>query len=294
MTVIVLTDCPPKLRGDLTKWLLEISTGVYVGKVNARVRDELWVRVCDNLKKGRATMVYRTNNEQGMDFRIHNAIWEPVDYDGIKLVRRPNMARTAEKEKNLLKPGFSKAAKQQMARRGISSGKNKKQETSYCVFDIETTGLNAAKDEMIEIAAIRVQNGEQKEELSILIQPAVSVPDEVQKLTGLTDELLKQQGIPIYDALIKFKEFIGTDPIVCHNASFDYRFLLAACQKCGIPLIRNGITDTLQLARRRVKGVENYKLSTLAKHFGVSEAQEHRALSDCKITYGIYINLKES
>ena len=83
MTVIVLSDCPPKLRGDLTKWLLEISTGVYVGKVSARVRDELWLRVCDNLKSGRASMVYSTNNEQGMDFRVHNSIWEPVDYDGI-------------------------------------------------------------------------------------------------------------------------------------------------------------------------------------------------------------------
>lgn len=73
MTVIVLSDCPPKLRGDLTKWLLEISTGVYVGKVSARVRDELWLRVCDNLKSGRASMVYSTNNEQGMDFRVHNS-----------------------------------------------------------------------------------------------------------------------------------------------------------------------------------------------------------------------------
>ena len=97
MTVIVLSDCPPKLRGDLTKWLLEISTGVYVGKVSARVRDELWLRVCDNLKSGRASMVYSTNNEQGMDFRVHNSIWEPVDYDGIKLVRRLDMVNATEK-----------------------------------------------------------------------------------------------------------------------------------------------------------------------------------------------------
>ena len=81
---------------------------------------------------------------------------------------------------------------------------------------------------------------------------------------------------------------------MCHNASFDYSFLLAACIKCGISPIRNGIIDTLKLARQKLRGIENYKLSTLAKHFGISEAQEHRALSDCKITYGIYINLNEN
>ena len=59
MVVVTLTDCPPKLRGDLTKWLLEINTGVYVGKINARVREELWKRICDNIKSGRATMSFR-------------------------------------------------------------------------------------------------------------------------------------------------------------------------------------------------------------------------------------------
>lgn len=291
MTVIVLTDCPPKLRGDLTKWLLEINTGIYVGKVSARVRDELWIRVCENLNKGRATMVYSTNNEQGMDFRVHNAVWKLVDYDGIKLVRRPNMARTAEKEEDHLKPGFSKAAKQQIARHAGISGNNKKSGDSYCVVDIETTGLDVRRDEIIEIAAIRVRNGEPAEELSLLIKAAVSIPDEVQNLNGLTNEQLELYGIPIYDGLTVFKNFIGTDQLVCHNASFDYNFLLAACKKCGIPPIRNGIIDTLQLARRRIKGIENYKLSTLAKYYGITETQEHRALSDCKITYGIYINL---
>ena len=72
MTIIVLTDCPPRLRGDLTKWLMEINTGVYVGNLNPRVRDALWERVCDHVKSGRATMVYRANNEQHMQFRVHN------------------------------------------------------------------------------------------------------------------------------------------------------------------------------------------------------------------------------
>lgn len=78
-----MTDCPPRLRGDLSKWLQEINTGVYVGNVNSRVRDAIWNRVCENLKTGRATMVFSTNNEQKMDFRVHNTLWTPVDFEGI-------------------------------------------------------------------------------------------------------------------------------------------------------------------------------------------------------------------
>lgn len=84
-----MTDCPPQLRGDLSKWLFEINTGVYVGQVSQRVREALWLRVCDHLRNGRATMVYSTNGEQKMDFRVHNTAWEPVDYDGLKLMPRP-------------------------------------------------------------------------------------------------------------------------------------------------------------------------------------------------------------
>ena len=82
MTVITLSDCPPKVRGDLSKWLCEISPGVYVGNINARVRTELWARICENLKSGRATMVYSARCEQQMKFEVHNAHWEPVDLDG--------------------------------------------------------------------------------------------------------------------------------------------------------------------------------------------------------------------
>ena len=63
MIVITLSDCPPKVRGDLSKWLIEINTGVYVGQVSARVREELWKRICENLHTGRATMVFHTDRK---------------------------------------------------------------------------------------------------------------------------------------------------------------------------------------------------------------------------------------
>lgn len=94
MVVITLEKCPLALRGDLTKWLQEISLGVYVGQVSARVRDRLWQRVCEESKSGRATMVYSARNEQHLNFRVHNTSWEPIEYDGLKLMMRPSPART--------------------------------------------------------------------------------------------------------------------------------------------------------------------------------------------------------
>lgn len=65
--MLTMTNCPPRLRGDLSKWLCEINTGVYVGNVSSRVRDALWDRVCQNLKNGQATLVFTTAGEQRMD-----------------------------------------------------------------------------------------------------------------------------------------------------------------------------------------------------------------------------------
>ena len=72
MIVIMLSDCPPKVRGDLSKWLCEINTGVFVGNVSSRVREEVWQRICENIKSGQATMVFSAPGEQKMDFRVHN------------------------------------------------------------------------------------------------------------------------------------------------------------------------------------------------------------------------------
>lgn len=115
MIVITLNDCPIALKGDLTKWLLEISPGVYVGQVSARVRDNLWDRVCALIKDGKATMVYSAKNEQHLDFRVHGNEWEPIEFDGIKLILRPSTARIKKLEK--LRVGYSKASKYRKAKR---------------------------------------------------------------------------------------------------------------------------------------------------------------------------------
>jgi len=115
MIVISLTECPISLRGDLTKWLLEINPGVFVGRVSARVRENLWERICEAIKNGKATMVYSAQNEQRLDFKVHNAEWEPIDFDGIKLMLRPSPARM--KKLSGLRLGYSHASKYRAANR---------------------------------------------------------------------------------------------------------------------------------------------------------------------------------
>jgi CRISPR-associated protein Cas2 len=90
MVVLVLSACPPGLRGYLTRWLLEISAGVFVGHVSKRVRELMWKRTIEMTRTGRAIMVFSARNEQHLDFLVHGHHWEPVDVDGIRLMLRPH------------------------------------------------------------------------------------------------------------------------------------------------------------------------------------------------------------
>jgi CRISPR-associated protein Cas2 len=94
MTVIVLAACPVGLRGHLTRWLLEIAPGVFVGKINKRIRNQVWTRVTEMVKTGRAIMVHNADNEQGLAFTVHAHDWVPTDFEGINLILRPNTPTT--------------------------------------------------------------------------------------------------------------------------------------------------------------------------------------------------------
>lgn len=111
MIVLVVTACPAGLRGDLTKWLMEISPGVFVGQPSARVRDLLWERTVELCKDGRALLVHNTNNEQGMEFRTHRHEWAPTDFDGLNLMVRPHRKTTTRRT------GWSEARRVRKARR---------------------------------------------------------------------------------------------------------------------------------------------------------------------------------
>lgn len=115
MTVIVLTRCPVGLRGFLTRWLMEIAPGVFIGGPSARIREALWREVRQCADTGRALLAYTTNNEQGFVFETHDHKWHPVDHEGLVLIRRPK-----EKPAVSASPvpsGWSKAGRRRRYRR---------------------------------------------------------------------------------------------------------------------------------------------------------------------------------
>lgn len=93
MIILVLTACPTALRGQLTRWLLEVTPGVFVGHANARMRDKLWDMVVENIGRGRALMVQPARNEQRLSFRTFGHEWQPRDFDGVTLMTRPLATR---------------------------------------------------------------------------------------------------------------------------------------------------------------------------------------------------------
>ena len=298
MIVIMLSDCPPKVRGDLSKWLCEINTGVFVGNVSSRVREEVWQRICENIKSGQATMVFSAPGEQKMDFRVHNTTWEPVDLDGIKLMRRPLPAARksdgTEKEEQRHQGAKSRAEQLYMAERMAKARAKKQFQEGYVVLDIETTGTSLEKDEIIEIGALKVESGAVTEEFSMLTRINGEIPVEIQKLTGITEKELQSMGRPLEEVLEKLFEFAGNRIIVGHNVTFDYNFIRAACRKMKLEMrLETASRDTLALSRRKIKGVGSYQLEALMKHLGYEVSNAHRALADCYFTWQLYQKLNE-
>lgn len=291
MIVITLTDCPPSLRGDLSKWLIEIQTGVYVGKVSARVRDALWARIKENAKKGKATLVYPAKNEQRMSFRVHNTTKELIDFDGIKLVLHPSIKRLSDKNDN--NTGFSKAHQFQKAKRHSQSKMKTFDLNEYIVFDIETTGLYPNKDDIIEISAIKVKNNKEVEIFNKLILTEKSIPKEIEKLTGITNALLKENGIPLEKAMSEFQEFIVNQVLISHNLAFDLRFINEAMEEVGFSPIKNQGLDTLSLARKITRGLKSYTLESLMQHFNLPYEKLHRSTEDARATMKLYSKLIE-
>lgn len=292
MIVVVLTDCPPKLRGDLSKWLCEINTGVYVGNLNARVRDDLWLRICENLKNGQATMVYSSGGEQHMEFRVHHTSWECVDFDGIQLMRRPLPTSRVQNPREQAE-FVSKAGARRKIHKIEQARQLKMDSEDYTVVDLETTGLMPGLDEIMEIAAIKVSNGKILSEVSELLHIDKKLPQHVQELTGITPEILASQGKDPKDTLAKFLQYVGGDRVVGHNVAFDVAFIRAGCKKYGLEQFNNLEVDTRQIAHQRVPQLKNYQLQTVAEQLGIQVNRMHRALDDCKTTLKIYHKMME-
>lgn len=278
-TVITLSKVPSSLRGDLTKWLQEVASGVYVGNLNTKVREKLWDRVKDNLKNGEATISYYYRNEIGYKFETINGDREVLDSEGLPLVLIKKEIK--EKDKSL-KEGFSKAAQfkkiKNIEHSKVKKSIDKKDIKKYAVLDLETDGLNPVHDNIIEIGVVKV--GEKQENFQRFIKIEGKLPEEIKKLTKIDDEMLEEKGIPLKRALEEFIDFIGDTRILGYNVAFDIKFLNSSLEKEGLAKINNKVYDIMQFVKKDNLFLNNYKLETALKSYSIDEEVPHRALED--------------
>ena len=156
-----------------------------------------------------------------MAFRVHNTKWEPVDFDGVTLMRRPSQTAMAEKPDSA--PLLTRMEQRMLARRNASRRAWAMED--YVAIDLETTGLSAAHDDIIELAALRVREGRAAAAFERLIRIDKRLPVSITTLTGITDPMLAERGVPLKEALKEFLAFLGSDVIIAHNAPFDVSFL---------------------------------------------------------------------
>jgi DNA polymerase III epsilon subunit-like protein len=158
---------------------------------------------------------------------------------------------------------------------------------TFVVADLETTGLNAKTDEVLELAAVRVApDGTVASEFVALVKVS-QMPSGIALLTGITRELVDSEGQPLVVAMTSFAKFVAADPIFFHNAPFDQGFLKKAAVQAKVKLV-NQVHDTLPLARQAWPSLGTYKLAALAEHVGIS-APNHRALADARATLAVLL-----
>lgn len=159
----------------------------------------------------------------------------------------------------------------------------------FVVFDLETTGLVASRNRIIEIGAIRVNlYSKEHETYQCLIKGGRKLSKKIVELTGITDQMLEEDGIPLEEAMEGFKDFVGDLRLVAFNAPFDMAFLQKSGEKCGMEFL-NPTSCALRMARRAWPKRQGYRLMDLARDGNVTLESEHRALGDCERALAVYI-----
>ncbi len=164
--------------------------------------------------------------------------------------------------------------------------------TPFLVLDLETTGGSAAFDRVLELAAIRFEDGMVQERFERLVEPGIPIPPFVTRLTGINAELTR--GKPRFDKLLPdLQRLVDGAVVVAHNASFDCNFLSHAFARAGVPWDGQRLC-TLRLARRLLPGLPSYRLDSLCALLGLPYVQRHRAAPDAEATLSLLQHLIEA
>lgn len=160
---------------------------------------------------------------------------------------------------------------------------------TFICFDIETTGLSAARDKITEIGAVKVENGIITDTFSTFANPEMPIPQKITQLTGITDDMVKDAPSQS-EAVGAFLEFAGDNVLVAHNAPFDTSFIAKACEDMGREYNYTSI-DTVAISRAILTDIKNCKLDTVAKFLRLGDFNHHRATDDAEMLARIFINL---
>lgn len=161
----------------------------------------------------------------------------------------------------------------------------------YIALDVETTGLNPARDKVLEIGAAKVRDGKVCETYGTLINTGMPVPPRIRELTGITDAM-QRTGKKAEDAIREFADFCGELPVLGHNVQFDFGFLKQTAVNYGLPFEKEAL-DTLKIARRLLPDIPSRTLPAMCAHYQVNPGNSHRALDDALASHEILWKLWE-
>lgn len=161
----------------------------------------------------------------------------------------------------------------------------------YIALDVETTGLNPARDKVLEIGAAKIQGGKVCETYEALIRTGVPIPERIQQLTGITDEMQKT-GRKAEKVFPEFLAFCGDLPVLGHNVQFDFGFLKQGAVNLGLTFEKEAL-DTLKIARRVLPDIPSRTLPAMCAHYRVDPGKSHRALDDALASHAILWKLWE-
>ncbi|MFR8167433.1 MAG: PolC-type DNA polymerase III [Lachnospiraceae bacterium] len=173
----------------------------------------------------------------------------------------------------------------------ITNSKNQSLDDSYVVFDLETTGFSPNTCKIIEIGAVKVENGTITERFSEFVNPQVPIPFKIEELTGIRDDMV-MGAETIEEILPRFMEFCEGCVMIAHNAEFDMSFIRKSCMDLDIPCDHT-VGDTVAMARILLPALHRFKLDTVAKALKISLENHHRAVDDAECTAHIFVKFIE-
>ena len=173
----------------------------------------------------------------------------------------------------------------------ITNSKNQSLDDSYVVFDLETTGFSPNTCKIIEIGAVKVENGTITERFSEFVNPQVPIPFKIEELTGIRDDMV-MGAETIEEILPRFMEFCEGCVMIAHNAEFDMSFIRKNCMDLDIPC-NHTVGDTVAMARILLPTLHRFKLDTVAKALKISLENHHRAVDDAECTAHIFVKFIE-